>query len=254
MRSLPRRRWLALAALAPFAARADLVKVVAAVKPAIVAVGTFNPTDSPRFGFRGTGFAVGDGTLVVTNAHVLPGAEEVEALGRLTVLAARDGKVREQRKASVVMTDRQRDLALLKIEGAPLPTLTLADADEAREGQAVALIGFPIGGTLGFAPVTHHGIIAAIASATLPAPTSRQLEANAVARIREGEFQILQLDATAYPGNSGGPLIDADTGRVLGVVNMVLVKGSREAAISQPTGISYAIPVRHVSELLRQAR
>ena len=231
-----------------------MIGVIAAAKPAVVAVGTLNPTDSPRFGFRGTGFAVGDGTLVVTNAHVVPAPEEVEQIARLLVLAPRDGKVRDGRKATIVAIDRTHDLVLLKVEGPALPTLALAEADAVREGQAVALMGFPIGGVLGFAPVTHRGIVAAITNAVLPAPTSRTLEPNAVARIREGDFPILQLDATAYPGNSGGPLLDADTGRVVGVVNMVLVKGARESALSQPTGITYAIPVRWVSALLAQAK
>ena len=60
----------------------------------------------------------------------------------------------------------------------------------------------------------------------------------------------MQLDATAYPGNSGGPVLDAVTGEVVAVVNMVLTKGGREAALSSPTGISYAIPVRWVRALL----
>ena len=54
------------------AAHAGLPEVVAAAKPAVVAVGTFNPLASPRFAFRGTGFVVGDGRTLVTNAHVVP--------------------------------------------------------------------------------------------------------------------------------------------------------------------------------------
>jgi S1-C subfamily serine protease len=61
---------------------------------------------------------------------------------------------------------------------------------------------------------------------------------------------VFQLDATAYPGNSGSPIYDADTGEVLGIINMVLVKSTREAALSQPSGITYAIPVRHLRALL----
>jgi S1-C subfamily serine protease len=85
----------------------------------------------------------------------------------------------------------------------------------------------------------------------LPAATAQQLDPRALLRLREGNYELFQLDATAYPGNSGGPLLDADTGQVLGIVNMVLVKGGRESALSNPTGISYAVPVRHLHELLK---
>jgi S1-C subfamily serine protease len=86
----------------------------------------------------------------------------------------------------------------------------------------------------------------------LPAPTARQLDPRAVSRLRDGNFEVLQLDATAYPGNSGGPVIDVETGAVLGIVNQVLVKSSRESALSSPTGITYAIPVTLLQDLLRQ--
>ena len=83
---------------------------------------------------------------------------------------------------------------------------------------------------------------------------ARQLDAKTVSRLRDGPFEVYQLDATAYPGNSGGPLLNAQTGEVVGVVNMVLVRGTRESALSNPTGITYAIPVRFVRELLQRER
>jgi S1-C subfamily serine protease len=92
--------------------------------------------------------------------------------------------------------------------------------------------------------------VASIVASALPTASARQLNEAAVARLREGSFELLQLDATAYPGNSGGPLLDIATGQVLGVVNMVLIKGNRESALSQPTGITYAVPVRRLSALL----
>ena len=101
---------------------------------------------------------------------------------------------------------------------------------------------------------THRGNIASLTTAALPAATAQQLDPRALARLREGNFDLLQLDATAYPGNSGGPLLDAETGRVLGIVNMVLVKAGRESALSNPTGITYAVPVRHLHELLKSTK
>lgn len=232
-------------------AHADLPATVANVKRSVVAVGSFDPLASPRFAFRGTGFIVDDGQLLVTNAHVLP---EISGDQKLAIQVGRvrleaDGQF-DIRTLTLLALDRDHDLALLRISGAALPPLVLAASDSAREGQAIGLMGFPIGGVLGFSPVTHSGIVASITPIVLPPANARQLDAAAIARVRRGAFDILQLDAIAYPGNSGGPVFDADTGQVVGVVNMVFVKGSRESALSNPTGITYAIPVRWVHALL----
>ena len=269
---LRRRTWLrALAALAAVggsaaasaasaasaagaATPAGLPDIVAGAKPSVLPVGTFNPTDSPRFGFRGTGFVVGDGTLIATNFHVLPAGADTSGGPRMAVLTSRTAGEGQGRLARVVATDRVRDLALLQIEGPPLTALPLAETGTAREGQGVVLMGFPIGGTLGFSVVTHRGIVASITAAALPAATASQLDPRALVKLREGNFELLQLDATAYPGNSGGPLLDADTGRVIGVVNMVLVKAGRESALSNPTGITYAVPVKFLHQLLKEPR
>lgn len=253
-RPLSRRLVLALAAGVVLPARADLAEVIARSKPSVLPVGTFNATDSPRFGFRGTGFVVGDGNLVATNFHVLPAGAEADSGPVMAVLAGRNGDMAQLRRARVVGTDRARDLALLRIEGPALAPLPLQDSAMAKEGQSIAVMGFPIGGTLGFAMVTHRGIIASVTTAALPAATAQQLDPRALVRLREGNFDIYQLDATAYPGNSGGPVVDVDTGRVVAIINMVLIKAGRESALSNPTGISYAIPVRHLVELVKTAR
>ncbi len=236
--------------------QAGLPEALAALKPSVVAVGTFDALANPRFSFRGSGFIVGDGRQLATNAHVLP---EDAALRQRLVLqiagnrSANGDRAPETRQLTVLAVDPVHDLALLQIAGAPLPAATLA-GDGAREGQAAAFTGFPIGGLLGFSPVTHRATISSITPIALPPPNARQLDAAAVLRLRQGPFDIYQLDGTAYPGNSGGPLFDAETGQVLGVMNMVLVKGSRESVLSQPSGISYAIPVRFLRELLAAPR
>ncbi len=261
--ALPAWSAFAVGALGSQNAWAELVEVVAVARRSVVPVGTYSATDNPRFGFRGSGFVIGDGLYVVTNAHVVDAAARRAASAPSTgtlvdaqtavLLTTKGADTGEVRLARVAALDRQRDLALLRLEGTPLPALQL-EATAPREGQAIALMGFPIGGVLGFTPVTHRGIIASMPSLAMPAPTSGQLDARAVARLREGNFEILQLDATAYPGNSGGPVLDANTGRVVGVVNMVLVKDSRESALTQPTGISYAIPVRQLQNLVNETR
>jgi len=196
---------------------------------------------------------VGDGNLLITNAHVLP-PETSGANGRsaLVVQFTNERGTLETRPAIVAKLDPQHDLALLRFEGQPLPALRIADSSDIHEGLSVAFIGFPIGGVLGFKPVTHRGIISSITAVALPPPSSQQLNEKTVRRLREGSFDIYQLDATAYPGNSGGPVLDIESGAVVGVINMVLVKSTRESALSQPTGISYAIPARFIGELIRQ--
>ena len=76
--------------------------------------------------------------------------------------------------------------------------------------------------------------------------------ARAIAQLQRSSFQVFQLDATAYPGNSGSPLYDPASGTVLGVINAVFVKGLKETAISNPSGITYAIPARYVHALLQR--
>jgi S1-C subfamily serine protease len=245
---------LALPLLAAWAGplrAASLEDLITAAKPSVVAVGTYKTTDSPRFGFRGTGFVVGAGDMVITNAHVLPEADVGGASSELAIHTARTADASQARSATLLAIDRGHDLALLRIEGPALPALKLGDGARMREGMSVALIGYPIGGVLGFTPVTHRGIVSSITAIVLPAPSSQALNAQAVARLRQGSFDIYQLDATAYPGNSGSPVFDIESGEVVAVINMVLVRGSKESALRYPTGISYAIPVRFVNELLK---
>lgn len=236
---------------------ADLPSIIDAVKPSLVVVGYTKATDNPRFTMHGTGFAVGDGSLVVTNAHVLADSATVDPEAHLTLQVRPAGRVGnppalESRDATVVEVDALHDLVLLRLDGRPLPALAVRSAATVREGQSIALMGFPLGGLLGFAPVTHRGIVSSITPVALPGPASRQLAGRTVRQLRDGSFDVLQLDATAYPGNSGGPLFDVESGEVLGVVNMVFVRETREAALVRPSGISYAIPASHIVELLRR--
>lgn len=233
---------------------ADLVDTVARVKSSVLVVGTYRSTDSPRFRMRGTGFVVADGNLAITNAHVLPEATENMLNMSLVVQVRRPGGELSMRQATLLRVDRVHDLALLRFEGAAAPAMRIRDSDTAREGQALAFMGFPIGGALGFSAVTHRALISSITPAAMPTPTARALNESTIRAVRAGPFDIFQLDGTAYPGNSGGPLFDPDTGEVLGVVNMVFIKGSRESALSHPSGISYAIPSNFVSALIEEGQ
>ena len=122
------------------------------------------------------------------------------------------------------------------------------------EGQEVAFTGFPIGAVLGMTPVTHRGIVSAITPIAIPQANSRDLNPALIRRLATDPFRVYQLDATAYPGNSGSPLYDPATGEVIGVLNMVFVKSTKEKVLSDPSGISYAIPVEYLQRLIASQR
>ena len=132
--------------------------------------------------------------------------------------------------------------------------MELGDASRVREGQALMFTGFPIGMILGFYPVTHKAMVSAITPIILPAHNSRQLNAKMIGQLQKPRYAVFQLDGTAYPGNSGSPLYDPETGLVYGVINMVFVKGAKEAALSNPSGITYAIPGTYIRDLLERRK
>ena len=227
---------------------ADLADTIERIKPSIVVVGTYKKTNSPQFVLRGTGFVVGNGNTVATNAHVVPDGAETDA--PVLVIQARNERGEPQvRRAHLLQRDRDHDLAIIRIEGPALPALKVQNSDSVREGQSIGFTGFPIGGALGFSPVTHRGIVSSITPIALPGGNAQQLNEKLIQRIKSGAFNIFQLDATAYPGNSGSPVFDIETGNVIGIINMVFIKGSKEAALSQPSGITYAIPANYLNEL-----
>jgi S1-C subfamily serine protease len=65
---------------------------------------------------------------------------------------------------------------------------------------------------------------------------------------------VFQLDGIAYPGNSGSPVFEARSGAVVAIVNMVLVRATKESLLSQPSGIAYAVPAEHLRALLSAHR
>jgi S1-C subfamily serine protease len=201
--------------------------------------------------FEGTGFAVGDGLTVVTNAHVVPRTLNVENKEELVVLAEIDGKP-QLRQARIAMLDLDHDLLALRVTGQPLPTITLGDSSTVKEGADIAFTGFPLGMALGMRPVTHRGSIAAITPVATRAPAARNLNPKSIDRLRS-QFFVFQLDATAYPGNSGSPMYDPETGVVYGVLNSVFIKQTKETVIKDPSGITYVIPSNFVRDLLQQA-
>lgn len=246
-----------LALLSQSAAEAaTLPEIIDRVRPSVVGVGTAYPPRQPnRKGdpvtYRGTGFVVGNGRQIVTNAHVIPATLDTDNNESLAVFSGR-GNTSTAHSAKVVATDDVHDLVLLQIEGGPLPALEIGDSGSVREGQEVAFTGFPIGIVLGLYPVTHRGIVAAITPMARPMENARSLDAVQMQRLRN-PFDVFQLDAIAYPGNSGSAVYEVSTGRVVGVLNSVFVKESKESLLQSPSGISYAIPGQYIKTLLHNA-
>src|SRR5881296_1585162 len=161
----------------------------------------------------GSGFVIDSSGLIVTNAHV------VESAGQIQVRLA-DGR---RFPATVVGRDGRVDLALLKIEGASrLTVLPLGDSNKLRVGELVLALGNPFGleQSVSFGIVSRKG-----APLTVAAPG----------------FDFIQTDAAINPGNSGGPLVNM-AGEVIGVNSMAARNGS----------IGFAIPSNLVQQLVPQ--
>lgn len=223
-------------------------EIIDRVKPAVVGIGTFQKTRRPTAELLGTGFGVMDGRHVLTNFHVVPMELDTDRFEYLTVMVG-TGQHPDLRRAELVATDEKHDLALLRIDGRPIPTLELADDQRVREGEVYLFTGYPIGAILGLYPATHRAMIASVTPIVIPANRSSQLNAAAIRKLRE-PYNVYQLDGTAYPGNSGSPLYDPDNARVVGMINKVFVKEGRESALSDPSGISYAIPIEYAHEMI----
>jgi S1-C subfamily serine protease len=231
-------------------ALADLADTVAKIKPSVVGIGVHTPSGRQKNNLNGSGFVIGNGQYVVTNHHVLPKELDSNLLQKMAIFTG-SGKSAKVRMADVVASSQLHDIAVLKIHGAPLPAMKLADKNFRREGSYVAFSGFPIGAVLGLYPVTHRGIIASITPTIIPVDNAQQISIKMLKMLRN-PYLVYQLDATAYPGNSGSALYDVDTGEVIGIINKVFVQESKEAVISKPSGITYAIPVKYLLALLKK--
>ena len=231
------------------AGAAALSRTIALVKPSVVGVGTHQRTRSPAVRFVATGFVVGDGLSVITNAHSIPELLDSTNMETLGVVVGSGSQV-QFRPATLAGLDREHDLAHLRLAGPPLAALKIGDSATVLEGRDFAFTGFPLGMALGLNHATHRAMLAAITPAVMPSLGSRNLNPRVLKQLQKTPFKIFQLDGTAYPGNSGSPLYDPDSGVVYGIINMVMIKGLKETAITHPSGISYAIPASYIRDLL----
>ncbi|MCC7196344.1 MAG: trypsin-like peptidase domain-containing protein [Gemmatimonadaceae bacterium] len=183
----------------------------------------FQMPDGPGGGFStpdqgpqvatGSGFIVSPDGYVLTNNHVIEGADRV-------TVGLPD---RREFKAKVIGRDPQTDVAVLKIDGKNLPTIPLGDDTQSKVGEWVIAVGNPL--QLDF--TVTAGIISA---------KGRENELRSLNNDKYAIQDFIQTDAAINPGNSGGPLVDTH-GNVIGI----------NSAISSPTGTyagyGFAIPI-----------
>jgi serine protease Do len=214
--------------------RSPVVKVVDAVSPAVVYVGTVqvvetrfrrrSPFDEYFFGPQeerraveglGSGVIIDPSGVIVTNEHVIRGASQIHV-----VLA--DGR---QLDAEVIGSNADADLAVLKVQArAPLPAAKLGTSSDLMIGETVIAIGSP----LGLKKTVTVGVVSALG------------------RSIRNEEQVLndfiQTDASINPGNSGGPLLNID-GEIIGI---------NSAIIASAQNIGFAIPADKVRRIVAE--
>jgi serine protease Do len=208
----------------------SLESVVSKVSPAVVqiVVTGYGPseehghTDAARIVRQhatGTGVIVDPEGYIITNAHVVQGAQRIKVVlpppavdSPLELQPIHAGQILE---AKLVGTHKQSDLALLKIEATHLPSVSLRSDVRVHQGELVFAIGTPEG----LRNTVTMGVVSSLA---------RQLDA-------DNPMVYIQTDASLNPGNSGGPLVDID-GNVIGINTLMLSEGGGSE------GLGFAIP------------
>lgn len=162
----------------------------------------------------GSGFVVSRDGRILTNNHVIDGADKI-------TVTFFDGKSIE---ASVIGRDPTFDIAVIKVDSKNLPTLEMGDSDTIRVGETLVAIGNTLG--LGLEPTVTVGVLSA---------------RNRSIHLQNFNFDgFLQTDASINPGNSGGPLLDMH-GRVIGI---------NTAIIPSAQGIGFAIPINMAKQVM----
>jgi S1-C subfamily serine protease len=171
----------------------------------------------------GTGFVIDKGGVIVTNAHVVKDAQQVQVR-----LSDKAGYV----DADVVGADVSSDLAVLHVDSssaAKLRPLALADSDKVQVGDATLAVGYPLG--INRSASASSGIVSGLGR-SIDAANNFSID------------KVIQTDAAINPGNSGGPLLDA-AGRVIGVNAAILTAGGGGSV-----GIGFAIPSNTMREVV----
>jgi serine protease Do len=177
----------------------------------------------------GSGFVIDKEGYVLTNRHVIDGADDIS-------VTLANGK---SYAAKLVGKDSRTDVALLKIEPKePLTSLELGDSDQTEVGEWVMAVGNPFGlwrdGVPGGPSVTV-GVVSY---------KGRDLELG----VRGARVEMIQTDAAINPGNSGGPLLNT-LGQVIGINTLIVTGGER-----QSSGVGFSVPINVAKDILPQLR
>ncbi|WP_235001832.1 S1C family serine protease [Arcanobacterium ihumii] len=201
-----------------------------AVGPSVVAINA----NTGRGEAAGSGVIFDEKGHILTNNHVVAGAEKL-----MVTLA--DGRVFD---AKVVGKDPATDLAVIALNNAPkdLTVATLGDSSKVRVGDNIAAIGNP----LGLSSTMTTGIVSAL---NRPVQTSGANEqTGAQTRV---VTNAIQIDAAVNPGNSGGPVFDAN-GRVIGIASSIASLSGGGSAQSGSIGLGFAIPINLAENVAKQ--
>jgi S1-C subfamily serine protease len=186
----------------------DLADVFAKTSPSVVTVTTYN-ADGRKLG-QGSGFVVDKSGVIVTCLHVVADGETVQV---------QSGDEDAHLATAIVRSDKQWDIALLRVEGLRQSALKLAGPESVRVGAPVVAIGSP----LGLGNTLSQGIISGL-------------------RPRAGDGDLIQITAPVSPGSSGGPVLSPSTREVLGVTVSYLTSGQN---------LNFAVPARFVADQLK---
>ncbi len=173
----------------------------------------------------GSGFLMPPGGLVITNQHVVDGAEQI-------VVTTRDGN---DYPARLLGEDPLTDIAVLRIDGADLPTVPIGSSRDLMIGEWVVAIGNPFGYLLGNSePTVTAGVVSGVERNLIPSGAQPGIYVG-----------MIQTDAAINPGNSGGPLVNS-LGEVVGVNSSIL------SASGGSEGIGFAIPIERALRVARE--
>jgi S1-C subfamily serine protease len=197
----------------------------------------------------GTGFVVSPDGWIVTNRHVVSGdrrvvlidGEKVEIaveVQRIEVVVPGNRGESLQFLASVTGSDAELDLAILYVSGQNLPYVSLGDSDAIASGDPVRALGYPFGGQLEIGRDSRAG------ADVTPGITVSPGSVSSLRRDNAGDIRYVQTTAPLNPGNSGGPIVDAD-GYVVAVAQLEITDG-------RSAGVGFGVPVNVVKRFLRR--